>query len=246
MKKIFENTWRILGKAEKRHFSVLILLDILVSIADILALAVLLWIIQFYINPGTSRGQEFLPGTLANKESAWLIAIFFVLFGLKNLAAFYLEKAHYHFNSQVAIRISGNKLMNYLHSGYEEFVQIDSSRHIRTICLQPFEFCQYILSGIQQIITQASLVSIAVLAILFFNVGLFFLLLIILLPPVVVVFYSIKKRMSAARKSIQLHNQLSYQYVLDALKGYIESNIYNRHQFFGQRFLKVRKSFSAS
>ena len=82
MKKIFENTWRILGKAEKRHFSVLILLDILVSIADILALAILLWIIQFYISPGTSRGQEFLPGTLANKESVWLIAIFFVRFRL--------------------------------------------------------------------------------------------------------------------------------------------------------------------
>ena len=246
MKKIFENTWRILGKAEKRNFSILVLLDILVSIADIVALAALLWIIQFYISPGMSRGQEFLPTVVANKESVWLIAIFFVLFGLKNLAAFYLEKAHYRFNSQVAIRISGNKLMIYLHSNYEEFVNIDSSRHIRTICLQPFEFCQYILSGIQQVITQASLVSIAVLAILIFNVKLFFLLLIILLPPVIVVFYFIKKRMAAARKGIQVHNQLSYQYVLDALKGYIESNIYNRHQFFAQRFLRVRKSFSAS
>ena len=244
MKKIFENTWRILGKAEKRHFSVLILLDILVSIADILALAVLLWIIQFYIDPGTSRGEEFLPAALADKESVWLIAIFFVLFGLKNLAAFYLQKAHYRFNSEVAIRISGNKLMNYLHSGYEDFVHIDSSRHIRTICLQPFEFCQYILSGIQQIITQACLISIAVIAILFFNVRLFLLLLIILLPPVIVVFYAIKKRMAATRKSIQEQNQRSYQYVLDALKGFIESNIYNRHIFFLQRFIRSRKKFS--
>ena len=244
MKKIFENTWRILGKAEKRHFSVLILLDILVSIADILALAVLLWIIQFYIGTGTSRGEEFLPAALADKESVWLIAIFFILFGLKNLAAFYLQKAHYRFNSEVAIRISGNKLMNYLHSGYEDFVHIDSSRHIRTICLQPFEFCQYILSGIQQIITQACLISIAVIAILFFNVRLFLLLLIILLPPVIVVFYAIKKRMAATRKSIQEQNQRSYQYVLDALKGFIESNIYNRHTFFLQRFIRSRKKFS--
>ena len=66
------------------------------------------------------------------------------------------------------------------------------------ICLQPFEFCQYILSGIQQVITQTCLISIAILAILLFNVKLFLLLLVMLLPPVVVVFHFIKKKMAAA------------------------------------------------
>lgn len=246
MKKIFENTWRVLDGKEKQQFTILIVLDIFVSIADIVALAVLLWIIQFYIQPGTSRGVEFLPAWLADSGSIWLIALFFILFGLKNVAAFYLEKAHYRFNSRVAIRISRNKLVSYQRSDYEDFVSIDSSRHIRMICLQPFEFCQYILSGIQQVITQSCLISIAILAILLFNVKLFLLLLVILLPPVVVVFHFIKKRMAAARKNIQTNNQSSFQYVLDALKGYVESNIYNRHQFFLNRFLHARKKFSVA
>ncbi len=244
MKKIFENTWRVLDGKEKQQFTILIVLDIFVSIADIVALAVLLWIIQFYIQPGASRGVGYLPAWLADSGSIWLIALFFILFGLKNVAAFYLEKAHYRFNSRVAIRISRNKLVSYQRSDYEDFVSIDSSRHIRMICLQPFEFCQYILSGIQQVITQTCLISIAILAILLFNVKLFLLLLVILLPPVVVVFHFIKKRMSAARKNIQTNNQSSFQYVLDALKGYVESNIYNRHQFFLNRFLQARKKFS--
>ncbi len=246
MKTILKNTWAILNKKEKKRFSVLIILDIIISIIDIVSLALLLWIIQFYIQPGDNNYLSFLPGWLADKRSVSLIAIFFMLFGLKNMAGFYIDKAHYQFNSRVAVRISRNKLMNYQNAGYDEFVNIDSSKHIRMICLQPFEFCQYILSGIQQIITQSCLISIAVIAILFFNIKLFLLLLAILLPPVIIVFYVIKKRMAVARKSIQINNQRSYQYVLDVLKGYVESNIYNRHDFFLQRFINSRKKFSAS
>lgn len=245
MKNIFKNTWLILNREEKKHFCILTILDIVISVADILALAALLWIIRFYIEPGPAA-PGYLPAWLANNNSAWLIAIFFVLFGIKNLGAYCLEKAHYRFNGRVAIRISASKLRQYQHAGYHEFVHIDSSKHIRAICLQPFEFCQYILSGIQQLITQFCLVSLAVLAILVFNVNLFLLLFIILLPPVVIVFHLIKKRMGEARKSIQTNNQQSYQYVLDALKGYVESNIYDRHNFFSDRFINARKKFSVS
>ena len=246
MKTILKNTWLILDKKEKRHFSLLILLDIFISIIDIVFLALLLWIIQFYIQPGYSNNLSFLPAWLAAKESAWFITIFFVLFGLKNMAGFFIARAHYQFNSRIAIRISHNNLLNYQHAGYDEFVNIDSSKHIRKICFQPFEFCQYILTGIQQIITQSCLISIAVLAILLFNAKLFLLLLAILLPPVIIVFYLIKKRMAVARKSIQINNERSYQYVLDALKGWVESNIYDRHDFFLQRFINSRQKFSTS
>ena len=246
MRKILKNTWLILDKKEKQYFNLLILLDIVISIIDIVSLALLLWIIQFYIQPGESKLLSFLPGWLVSKDSIWLIAIFFIFFALKNTAGFYIDKAHYQFNSRVAIRISRNKLLNYQNAGYEEFINIDSSKHIRTICMQPFEFCQYILTGTQQMITQACLILIAVLAILLFNAKLFLLLLLILLPPVVVVFYMIKKRMTLARKDIQTNSQRSYQYVLDALKGYVESNIYNRHGFFLTRFINSRKKFSAA
>ena len=246
MKKILKNTWLILDNKEKRSFSILIMLDIIISIIDIVSLALLLWIIQFYIQPGDSKLLSFLPGWLVSKHSVWLIAIYFVFFALKNMAGFYIDKAHYKFNSRVAVRISHNKLVNYQNAGYDEFINIDSSKHIRMICMQPFEFCQYILTGIQQMITQVCLIIIAVLAILLFNAKLFLLLLAILLPPVVIVFYVIKKRMTLARKNIQINSQHSYQYVLDALKGYVESNIYNRHGFFLTRFINSRKKFSTA
>jgi len=246
VKAIVKNTWSILTVTERRKFSFLILLDIGISILDIMALAFLLWIIQFYIGPGKNNTLTFLPDWLVSQESVWLIAIFFILFTLKNMAGYFIAKAHYQFNSQVSIRISRNNLANYQYAGYDEFVYTDSSKHIRKICFQPFEFCQYILSGIQQIITQGCLISITILAILLFNAKLFLLILIILLPPVAIVFYMVKKRMATARKSIHLNNERSYQYVLDALKGWVESNIYGRHDFFLQRFISSRIKFSKS
>lgn len=246
MKTILKNTLAVLDTKEKKQFSILLLLDIIISILDILSLALLLWIIQFYIQPGISKNLSFLPSWLGDNGSVRFIAIFFVLFGLKNIAGFFIARAQYQFNSRVAIRISYNNLANYQHTGFEEFINTDSSKHIRNICFQPFEFCQYILTGIQQIITQTCLIGLTVLAILLFNAKLFLLLLVILLPPVVVVFYLIRKRMAVARKSIQTNNERSFQYLLDALKGYVESNIYNRHDFFLQRFIRSRKKFSRS
>jgi ABC-type multidrug transport system fused ATPase/permease subunit len=243
---VFKNTWKVLDNNEKREFRLLVILDALVSIVDIFSLALLLWIIQFYVQPASNSKLSFLPAWLADRNSIAFIAIFFVLFGLKNVAAYLISKSQYHFFGRVAIRLSRNNLSRYQRSGYPEFVSIDSSDHIRRIALQPFEFCQYMLTGVQQIITQSILILLGALAILVFNAKLFLLLLLILLPPVVIVFYQLKKKMAKTKRMIQSDNQRSYQYLLDALKGYVESNVYERHDFFMTRFLRAREKFSAA
>lgn len=244
MIKIIQNTLTVLNGSEKKKFATLVVLDILISFADILSLAVLLWIVQFYIQPGQSNIPIFLPSWLGNRNSVLLIAVFVICFAIKNLLAFFISKSFYTFSSTTAIRISYNNLLRYQHSSFENFVHTDSSAHIRNICFQPYEYCQYMLSGIQQIITQVSLIVIAVIAILLFNAKLFLLLLLILLPPVTIVFYCIKKRLTASKKHIRNNNERSFQYLLDALKGYVESNIYHRNDFFLQRFINSRKKFS--
>ena len=67
-----------------------------------------------------------------------------------------------------------------------------------------------------------------------------------LLPPVIVIFYFIRRRLSKVRKQITTGNEISFRYLLDALKGYVESNLYGRHDFFLHRFASSRKKFSAS
>ena len=244
MNRLFRNTWAVLTKTEKQQFSFLLVYDIVISVLDILSLAALLWIIQYYIQPGKSKANTVLPAWLSN-NTVLFIALFFVLFAIKNMIGYLIARSHYRFSSRVAIRISRNNLASYQASAYEHFVHLDSSVHIRQIALQPFEFCQYMVAGIQQIVTQLCLILIALAAILIFNAKLFLLLLIILLPPVIAVFFYIRNRMNKARQQIRTTNEKSFQYLLDALKGYVESNIYNRNHFFRDRFVNIRKQFSS-
>jgi ABC-type multidrug transport system fused ATPase/permease subunit len=241
--KSLKNIWSVLDAPEKRKFRILTGLDILISILDIASLALLLWIIRFYIEPGEAA-TEVLPHWLADKESTAFIALFLVLFSIKNIAAYFVTRSQYDLSSRVAVRISANNLARYQHAPFAEFIQTDSSIQVRKIGFQPFEFCQYMLSGIQQVFTQGFLITLTILAILIFNAQVFLLLLLILLPPVALVFYIIKKRLAAARSKIRSSNERSFQYMMDALKGYVESNIYNRNPFFLDRFIHHRTQFS--
>jgi ABC-type bacteriocin/lantibiotic exporter with double-glycine peptidase domain len=244
-KNIFRRTFEVLTPQERTRFYFLASLDIIINLVDIFSLALLLWIIQFYIQPTQSKTLSILPAWMMNKGSIAFLAIFFFLFVIKNLLAFFIVSAQNNFTAAIAVRISKHNLISYQRADFEEFVNTDSSVHIRKIALQPFEFCQYLLSGLQQIITQTSLIVITIAAILFLSAKLFLLLLLILLPPVISVFFFIKKRLTKDKLQIKTSNQLSFQYLMDALKGYVEANIYERNNFFLQRFIDYRKKYSS-
>lgn len=222
------------------------LLDIAVSIFDIVFLAGLLIIIRFYIEPGTAGSLSFLPAWIQKHNNSWIISIFLLLFCIKNGCAYLSTRSAYSFINSVATRISAESLVHYQQSAFSGFVQTDSSVYLRRICYQPFEFAQYMLAGLQQLITQLALILFTIAGIMLFNAGIFLLLLALLLPPAALVFRAVKNKHAAVKKSIQLHNELSFKYVLDALKGYVESNIYNRNHFFLNRFVSVRSKFSRS
>jgi len=233
----------VLTPHERRQFWVLVVLNIFISIADIAALALLLLVINFYISSSVER-LDFLPGWMLDPGSVALIAFFFILFGIKNLFGILISSAQFKFISQVAVRISQNKMTNYQQGNYEEFVNIDSSTHISKIAYHPVDFAQHVLSGIQQILIQSILILLTITAILLYDAKLFLLLLLILVPPVTFVFFYIKKRLAIAKKNILVNNERSHKYLFDALKGYVEGNIYQRNDFFHRRFSIARQKFS--
>jgi ABC-type bacteriocin/lantibiotic exporter with double-glycine peptidase domain len=244
-KSLFIRILSMLTGMERKRFCLLAVSDVIISCVDVLSLAFLLCIIQFYIQPSQLRLLSFLPPWLINRESVNLIAIFFFLFTIKNLLAFFITRAQNNFIAATAVRFSKNNLIAYQQGTFGHFVNIDSSVHIRRTALQPFEFCQYLLLGIQQIITQISLIIISIAAILVFNASLFVLLLLILLPPVAVMFFFIRRRLSHHKRQIKSSNQKSFQYLMDALKGYVEANVYDKNNFFLNRFVDYRKKYSS-
>lgn len=208
-------------------------MDILVSVLDIASLAVLLWIIHFYSNPGT---KNILSNWFTEDGSLLPIVIFLLFFTIKNAAAYLLQRAEFRFVYRVAARLSEKNLQSYLQGNYEDYAGTDSSVHIRRISQHPVEFAHYVLSGIQQMITQSMLVLASLAAILWFDAKLFAILFVILVPPVVLIAYFSRKRMKAARTQTKSTSERSLQYLKEGLAGYIESSIYRRQDFFVKRY----------
>ena len=243
MKQIFKNTWSILNSKERKEFISLMLLDILISLADIAFLAILIFIVQFYTQPVSSR-FSFLPAWLTDRNSSLLILLFFFLFSLKNLLGFLIYRKQTRFLSRITVSISQNMLRQYLQGSYSNYVNIDSAIHVRKIVHQPIEFSQNILGGIQQVITQIALILFSIIGILIFNAKIFLLLLVILLPPVIAVFYLVKRKLRHVKTNLKQTNERSLQHVHEALSGFIESNVYNKTDFFMNRFVGDYKKFS--
>ena len=222
----------------------LIILDILISVLDILFLAFLLFVIHFYTQPASNKIFSFLPEKVFDNNSLVLITLFFILFSLKNLGGFLIHRSQSRFVCNVATRLSRHKLKEYLEGRYENYVNVDSAVHIRKISHQPIDFAQHILGGIQQIITQSVLIFLTITIMIVFNARIFLFLFLILLPPVIVVFYLIKSRLKTVKKHSQISIEKSWQHLREALSGFVESNIYNKNDFFLGRYITHQRDFN--
>lgn len=244
MKKSIHYTWKVLDRSERKHFLGLAFADVFVSLLDIVSLFLLLWTVHRLVQPNSQGSFGFLPNQFFSIDPLIALACILLIFCFKNTGAYVLVKAQHRLSAAVAIRISENNLKRYQQSDFVEYVQVDSSEHIRKIAFQPFEFCQHVLSGLQQMITQASLVLISAIGIMLVSAKLFLLLMAILLPPAAFCFYLVKKQLQKTRVKIRTSNEKSYRFLFDALKGYVEANIFHRNDFFLRRFVHARREFS--
>ncbi|MEP6950887.1 MAG: ABC transporter ATP-binding protein [Ginsengibacter sp.] len=244
MKKIAKNIFRILDPAEKKKFAGLIVLDIIISVLDISFLALLLFVIHFYTEPRHSISLSYFPLILLDKYPLLLIVTFLILFSVKNLFGFLVFRMQLRFVYGVASRLSQKKLSNYLDGNYDNYVNIDSSVHIRNISQQPIEFGHYVLEGLQQIISQSFLILMTIIAVLIFNPILFPLLFAILAPPIILTGFLMKKKLTAIRKMAKPVSEKTLQHLKEALSGYVESNLYGRKDFFSKRYHASQSGFN--
>lgn len=244
MKQLFKNIFFVLSQKEKKRFARLVALDILVSILDILFLALLLFIIDFYSHPTGSSANKIRLFLSSEKYKLLPVVIFFLLFSLKNMFAFFISKMQFRFTYHVASRISRNRLLTYMQGSYTDYVQTDSAVFLRNIYQQPMEFCNYVLRSVQQVISQVMLIILILIPVLIYNATLFPLLLIILLPAILLAGFIIKKKLNEVRISARRTGEQSWQYLKEALAGYIESNTYEKKYFFLDRYSKMQSKLN--
>ncbi|MBB6127744.1 ATP-binding cassette domain-containing protein [Mucilaginibacter lappiensis] len=237
MEHIIKSILTLLNRQEKKQLGKLILLDLLISALDIAFLGMLLLVIGIYTSTkAINTSLAFLHSNWLNKSSLLLISIFLVLFSVKNWIGYLIMRFQHHFFYGVASRLSKKNIINYLKSDYLNFVNVDSSIHIRQISQQPIEFSHYILTNVQQVISQIILILFSICAILIYQPVLFLLLLLLLLPPVILLAYFIRKRSKQIRVNTKQASEKTIQHLQESLAGFVESNIYNKSNFFTNRY----------
>jgi ABC-type multidrug transport system fused ATPase/permease subunit len=245
LKKLIKGIITLLNTNEKAKFCRLILLDLLISVLDIAFLCLLLLVIGFYTsNKSINSGLFFLPAGLFNKNSVLLIGLFLVLFGFKNWTGYLILRFQHHFFYGVASRLSKRNIIHYLKDDYIRFVNVDSSVHIRQISQQPIEFSHYVLTNIQQVISQSMLILFTICAILIYQPVLFLLLLLLLLPPVIGLAYFIRRQSKKVRTSTKLSSEKAIQHLQESLSGFVESNVYDKGDFLTGRYFSYQQQLN--
>ncbi len=239
-----KSIFTILNQKERVRLLLLTFFDIIISGLDIVFLGLTVLIINFYSKSASFPYNALLPSNLTNRNSILLIALFFVLFGIKNLIAYWLTASKYKFIYSVASRLSEYGIRKYLKDDYLNYVKVDSSSHIRKISQQPIEFSHYILTNFQQIISQSTLVLFTIIAILLYNATLFLLLLVLLLPVVVLLAWLLKRRLKHIRESIKQTSEETLKNLNEALNSYIESNVYHKDEFFAYRYYQQQQKLN--
>jgi ABC-type multidrug transport system fused ATPase/permease subunit len=219
-------------------------LDLFISALDVAFLGLTIIVINFYIKNASLPYISLLPKSLADQNSILLISLFFVLFSIKNIFAYLVTAYRFRFIYNIASRLSKRNIRHYFKGDYIKFVNIDSSVHIRKISQQPIEFSHYILSNFQQIISQSVLVLFTVIAILFYHASLFLLLFLLLMPAVVLLSWLLKKQLKQVRNNIKKTSEETLKHLHEALAGYIESNVYDKDDFFADRYYSYQQQLN--
>lgn len=236
MKQLTKQILQVLTKRERRRLFLISLCSILISLVDIASLAYLLVVVNIYAGSIRYEVRGLLPRIFVDAGTLWPVTVLLGLFCIKNTAGFFLHRAQYGHVYHVASRISSMNMLRYFEGSYRDHVNTDSAVWIRRISQQPVEFGHYVLSGLQQVITETVLIIFAIAAIIWFNAKLFFLLLLVLLPAVFLVTWFTRRRLRTVRLHVKTAGDTTLQYLKEGLQGYVESNTYQRNRFFTDRY----------
>jgi ABC-type transport system involved in cytochrome bd biosynthesis fused ATPase/permease subunit len=110
----------------------------------------------------------------------------------------------------------------------------------------PIEFGHYVIRGALQAAGQFILILLTLSIILVYNIRLFSLLIFILLPPVLLVYYLVKRQIIQMRARSKDAGETMHRHLSEALRGYIESNVYGKKDYFSEKYIISQKVFNES
>lgn len=237
-----------LTRRQKRTYFVSLLFMFLSSILELFTLGLFIPFIGIIVSPDLLLLSSLVPPSLQDISPSDLVfafgAIVFLLFIAKNTTAYFLYSHNNRYVYSIATHLSRRKVDEYYSLSFVDFQKSNTAEMLRDIAYVPTEFAQHIILGSMTVLSESMILVIFGAAIALFQPGIVVMLVCTLLPFALLAWYLSVRVLRRTKQTIQEASPLNLRKLSDALSGYQEATLYNKRQFFTDRYLLGQESLN--
>ena len=230
-----------LTRRQKRTYFVSLLFMFLSSILELFTLGLFIPFIGIIVSPQlllqSSLVSPFLQAVAPSDLIFAFGGIVVLLFIAKNIAAYLLYSHNNRYVYSIATDLSRRKVDEYYSFSFADFQKSNTAEMLRDIAYVPVEFAHHIILGSMIVLSESMILVIFGAAIALFQPGVVVMLVCTLLPFALLAWYLSVRILRRTKQTIQETSPVNLRKLSDALSGYQEATLYNKKQFFTDRYL---------
>jgi len=211
------------------------------SIVELFTLGLFVPFVGLIISPQLLVQSPLIPPLLKSISPSDLIfafgAIVLLLFIAKNITAYVLYSFNNRYVYSIATDLSRRKVDEYYSLSFVDFQKSNAAEMLRDIAYVPVEFAQHIILGSMTVLSESMILVLFGVAVTLFRPGVAVMLVFTLLPFAALAWYLSVRILRRTKQTIQETSPVNLRKLSDALSGYQEVTLYNKKQFFTDRYL---------
>ena len=230
-----------LTRRQKRTYLISLFFMFMSSMLELFTLGLLIPFIGIVVSPQAIFTSSLLPPFLHALPPAEIIfasgIIILLLFIVKNICSYGLYSFNNRYVYSIATDMSRRKLSEYYSLSFVDFQKTNTAEMLRDIAYVPVEFAQHIILGSMTVLSETMILLIFGIAIVLIQPGVVMMLIGVLLPFALLAWYLSVRVLRRTRQTIQKTSPANLRKLSDALSGYQEASLYDKKQFFSDRYL---------
>jgi ABC-type multidrug transport system fused ATPase/permease subunit len=229
----------LLSKKERKKLVSIVLSLFAIVVVDLLGLILLLPIVSISINKSIIYSNKYLffiyktfHFANANTFLEVIYAGLLLFFIFRTLTSILLNNYISRFSFDLYDKITTSTLKVYLCKSLSFHSSHNTSEMIRDIKINAFQYTRFIIFSMLTIVSETIVFAIIFFAMVFYNVNLFLLVMVSIIPVVFVFYKQVKNKLKTLGKTEGEIDAVLYENLLVSISGFVDINIYNKHQRF--------------
>jgi ABC-type bacteriocin/lantibiotic exporter with double-glycine peptidase domain len=243
MIKGLRNAFSLLPQNDRRRAITSVLFTILQASLDVFSLAAIIPI--FYAFFATTE-ISFFNISVTQLKTHWqlMLTLIVVTFAIKNFLGLWLARSQANFLSDISVSLSEKLYRQFYQQSWTQYLQTNSAENVRKIKGTSSDYAQYVLQGYILFIADFLSCILMLALMVVYDYRVVMIILILCLPIVLFYFLFRKKIISKIDRSFRELTPVASIVLTQGVDSFSEARIYNKENFFIERFMSIRRATS--